>query len=88
MMRKLSLLLTVLLLCQTVFAQTRQLTGSVKDAKTGESLIAVTIKVKGNTTATFSKPDGTYAIQVPNGAVELELSLVGYGNKTIAVAYE
>lgn len=86
MMRKLSLLLMVLLLCQTVFAQTRQLSGSVKDAKTGESLIAVTIKVKGKNTATFSKPDGTFSIQVPAGAVELEVSLVGYGSKTITVA--
>ncbi|OMP78897.1 SusC/RagA family TonB-linked outer membrane protein [[Flexibacter] sp. ATCC 35208] len=86
MMRKLSLLLMVLLLCQTVFAQTRQLSGTVKDAKTGETLIAVTIKVKGKNNATFSKPDGSYTLLIPPGSVELEVSLVGYGTKTIQVA--
>jgi TonB-linked SusC/RagA family outer membrane protein len=74
-----------LLLSSVAFAQTRQLTGSVKDAKSGAPLPAVTVQVKGRNLATVTSADGSFSLKAPAGALTLQVSLVGYGTKTTEV---
>ena len=87
-MRQLRLLIIALLLGSAAFAQTRQLTGSVKDATSGAALPAITVQVKGTNIATVTGGDGTFSLKVPQGAFTLQVSLVGYGTKAIEVTPE
>lgn len=84
-MRQLRLMIFMLLLSSAAFAQTRQLTGSIKDAKSGAPLPAVTVQVKGKNIATVSDGDGHFVLKAPAGAFTLQVSLVGYGTKTTEV---
>ncbi len=74
-MRKLTLLLLgVLLFALPSFAQ-RTVTGKVTDDK-GNPIPNVTVLVKGTTTGTTSRPDGTYSLVVPATAKALVFSAV------------
>ena len=65
---KLSLTATLLLLfLQTVFAQTRSITGKVTDEQ-GNPIANVTVLVKGSKTGTVSAADATYTLTVPSDA--------------------
>ena len=82
-MRSLRILIVLLLITSVVRAQTRQLTGSVKDAKSATALPFATIKVKGKNMQALSGTDGAFSLSVPTGKVTLEVSSVGYSPKTI-----
>src|SRR5688572_4009469 len=84
LMRHVRLLIALLLLHSAVLAQTRQLTGSVKD-KTGAGLPSVTVKVKGKSIQTMTDPSGQFVLQVPSGNLQLEISSVGFAPKTVSV---
>jgi hypothetical protein len=84
-MRKLRILTAFLLLSSVVMAQSRQLTGTVTDSKSGSGLPAATIGVKGKTAKTAAGPDGSFSLTVPAGNISLEVTSVGYGTKTILV---
>ncbi|MCC6725388.1 MAG: SusC/RagA family TonB-linked outer membrane protein [Saprospiraceae bacterium] len=58
-------------------AQTRQLTGVVKDAGSGEPVLA-TIKIQGTSTGTVTDFDGNFAMKVSNTPLVLEVSSTGY----------
>ena len=74
-MRKLYLLLVGLLLfAATTFAQ-RTITGKVSDEK-GNPLPNASVLVKGTTTGTTTKADGTYSLTVPASAKSLVISSV------------
>lgn len=78
----LGLLVSVLLLPVTAYAQTqRTVTGTVYD-ETGEPLIGVSVKVTGETTGVSTDIDGHYSIKVPAAAKQLAFSYVGYENVT------
>ncbi|MDN3657318.1 SusC/RagA family TonB-linked outer membrane protein [Ferruginibacter paludis] len=84
-MRKLRILTALLLLSSVVMAQSRQLTGTVTDSKSGSGLPAATIGVKGKTAKTAAGPDGSFSLTVPAGNISLEVTSVGYVTKTILV---
>jgi TonB-linked SusC/RagA family outer membrane protein len=84
-MRHVRLLIAFLLLHSAVLAQTRQISGSVKD-KAGTGIPAVTIKVKGKPNQTVTDINGAFSLQVPTGNIQLVASSVGYGESTIDVA--
>lgn len=86
MMKKSRLLFLLLLLNSVVMAQTRQLSGTVKDTKTNTPLVAVSVKVQGKKIQTLTANDGSFSLSVPSGNVVLEFSYVGYGNKTLSVS--
>jgi len=65
-------------MCLQAFSQTRQISGRVTDAKDNSPLPGVTVQVKGTATGTQTKPDGTYSLNVPEGATALNFSFVGY----------
>lgn len=84
-MRHVRLLIALLLMHSVVLAQTRQISGSVKD-KAGTGIPAVTIKVKGKPNQTVTDINGAFSLQVPSGNIQLVASSVGYGEKTVDIA--
>jgi TonB-dependent starch-binding outer membrane protein SusC len=66
------------------FAQ-RTVTGVVKDADNGESLVGASVVVSGTTKGTLTDLDGKYELQVPADAASLTFSYTGYSNLTIAL---
>ncbi|WP_075591388.1 SusC/RagA family TonB-linked outer membrane protein [Labilibacter marinus] len=84
-MRKLALFLS-LVLCiglQTLNAQTKAISGKVVD-DLGEAIPGVSIVVKGTTTGTISRPDGTYQLNVPEDATAIVFTFVGMQMQEIA----
>jgi hypothetical protein len=74
------LLLAAFLVVFSVTAQTIQISGSIKDAQSGESLIGATIVVKGTTTGTATNDYGFYSFAVPAGpdSISLFANYIGY----------
>jgi TonB-linked SusC/RagA family outer membrane protein len=65
--------------------QSYKITGTVRDAKTKETLIGVNIIIKGTFTGTTSNVDGSYSIDVPNSAGTLQFSYLGYQPREEAI---
>ncbi len=74
-----------LLLGVSAMAQQRTLTGIVTDAKAGTPLASVTVRATKTNAQAITDANGKFSIKVPQGAVTLELSYVGYATKTIEV---
>jgi TonB-linked SusC/RagA family outer membrane protein len=72
-------LLSLLLFCSTAFAQF-SVTGTVKDGG-GESLIGVSILVKGANVGTVTNLDGTYSINVAGESGVLIFTYTGYAEQ-------
>ncbi|UKT62389.1 TonB-dependent receptor [Pedobacter mucosus] len=67
------------------FAQSGKISGTVSDKKTGETLIGVTVKIKGTTKGVSTDVDGKYLLQaMASGKYTLEFSYVGYQNKEVS----
>ncbi|PCJ81967.1 MAG: TonB-dependent receptor [Bacteroidetes bacterium] len=64
------------------FAQTT-ITGSVKDASTGEALISASIVVKGTTNGTSTDTNGSFSLQVSTIPVTLTVSFIGYQSQDV-----
>ncbi|NQU87964.1 MAG: TonB-dependent receptor [Mariniphaga sp.] len=62
---------------QVVNAQVSRVTGTVTSADDGSTIPGVSIVVKGTTIGTITSLDGTYSIDVPEDAANLEFSFVG-----------
>lgn len=79
-------IITVLfvIISAAVFAQTGKISGKVSDKKTGETLIGVTVKIKGTTKGTSTDVEGRYTIgTIAPGKYTIEASYVGYSTKNI-----
>jgi TonB-linked SusC/RagA family outer membrane protein len=61
--------------------QPKKVTGRVTDEKTGETLIGVTIQIKGTTTGATTSIDGTYTLEVQSADAILVFSYLGYEPK-------
>jgi TonB-linked SusC/RagA family outer membrane protein len=82
-MRRLLVLALCLILSHAVlFAQTRQLNGTVTDAVNNQPVISATVLVKGTKTYTTTNADGKFSLIVPNENIVLLISSVGF------IAYE
>jgi TonB-linked SusC/RagA family outer membrane protein len=68
----------------SVFAQNITVSGKVTDAANSESLIGVSIVVKGNSSGTITDIDGRFSISVSPTAI-LQFSYIGYQTREIAV---
>lgn len=64
------------------FAQQR-ITGTVRDASTGNPLAGATIRVKGGTQSTVTDANGAFTIAVPDNNSLLTISYVGYAEQEI-----
>jgi TonB-linked SusC/RagA family outer membrane protein len=74
-----------LLLCGTVLAQNRSVTGKVT-AKNGDPLVGVSVGVKGTSQGSSTDVNGAFKINVPStGNVILVLRYIGYKTQEVAV---
>lgn len=80
----LTMLLTILLLPASAYAQTRTVTGTVID-ETGEPLVGATVMVVGDNIGASTDIDGNYTVKVPSSARQLTFSYVGYASQTVDI---
>ena len=89
MKRKLLLSLwLVLMLFQTVSAQTRTVSGRVVDQKSGEGLPGVTVLQKGTTNGVSTDAEGSFNLTVPQAGATLVFSSVGMNTQERPVGNE
>jgi len=84
LLMRLLFLVVTLIIQSSIIAQTKTITGIVKDTK-GEVLIGVSILAKGTTIGTMSKLDGTFSMEIPVTAKDLEFTYVGMQKQTVAI---
>jgi TonB-linked SusC/RagA family outer membrane protein len=65
--------------------QQGNVTGTVKDASTGEALAGVTVLLKGTTTGMITDPNGKFSIRIPDREAVLVFSFIGYTPQEIRV---
>lgn len=81
--KKLSLLLSFLLLCFFVQAQQKNISGKVTDSE-GKGIPGISIVVKGTRSGASTSNDGTFSLSVPSNAT-LVVTGVGYAQQEIPV---
>ena len=85
-MKKQLLLLWLMLLCVGVFAQDRQVSGTVTDSDGGAPLPGVNVRIKGTNLGTATDGDGKFSISVPANTTTLVFSYVGYTDQEVSIA--
>ncbi|ASU35152.1 SusC/RagA family TonB-linked outer membrane protein [Mucilaginibacter xinganensis] len=77
----------ILLFCGNVFGQntTSTITGKVTDAQTNETLIGVTVSVKGTTKGVFTDASGNYTIAA-DASTTLVFTYIGYKRTEVPIA--
>lgn len=80
-------LLTLVGLAIGSFAMAQgSVSGTITDGATKEPLIGANILVVGTSTGTVTDVDGSYSLNVPAGATQLEISYTGYTAQTVDIA--
>src|SRR5690606_29437191 len=80
----LNLILFIVLLSPTAFAQNRQITGVIKD-NLNRPVVNASVLVKGTNLGTASDAGGNFEIQLPNTSNTLIFSAVGYEDQELEV---
>lgn len=76
----------MLMLCASALAQTKTISGTVTDGKTGETLLGVNVLVKSDMSiGTATDLDGRYNLKVPADAEALVFRFVGYEEQEVAL---
>ncbi|MGN8070386.1 SusC/RagA family TonB-linked outer membrane protein [Mucilaginibacter sp. 22184] len=83
--RILYLVWVMALVCTQAYAQTRKITGTVKDAGDGSALPGVSVSIKGTSIGTQTDGNGNFSINVPAGKQILTLNSIGYTSQTVAI---
>ena len=83
-MKKLFLIPLLFLLAQTAFAQTKTITGIVKNKADGIPIPGVSVIIQGTTKGSATDIDGKYSIVATPGEI-LNFSYVGFARTTIKV---
>ncbi|WP_256011476.1 SusC/RagA family TonB-linked outer membrane protein [Desertivirga xinjiangensis] len=82
-MRKVNLLLCALLVHVAAFSQTRLITGKVTD-KSGETLIGVSVNIKGTQKGASTDASGAFKLNIPTeGSTTLVFTYIGYKTKEL-----
>ncbi|MDB5128686.1 TonB-dependent receptor [Mucilaginibacter sp.] len=68
-------------------AQSRTVTGKVLDAGNNETLIGATVQVKGTTNGVATDINGSFKLNVSDGAV-LEIKSIGYVTQTVNATFD
>ncbi|UPK69543.1 SusC/RagA family TonB-linked outer membrane protein [Chitinophaga filiformis] len=76
----------MLLLSLVAFSQSRTISGKVTETPGNAPLPGVTVQVKGSAKGTQTGPDGTYKLEVPQGATTLIFTFVGYKKEELPIA--
>jgi TonB-dependent receptor len=83
-MQKITALLFLTFFYVCSYSQTGRISGTIADAKTGETLPGATILVEGTTKGAQADFDGKFSINnVPAGEVNLVVSYISYASKKI-----
>ena len=78
-MRKTGCLFVLAMLClNALFAQTKEVTGKVTDAKDGSPLLGVTVTSKNDNASGVTDADGTFRLKISSKTKSLSFSSVGY----------
>jgi len=83
-MKKILMMLSLVLYCSVLFAQSRNISGVVED-DTQAPLPGVTVILKGTTTGTVTDADGKFNLNVPTGTNSLIFSFVGFETKEVSI---
>ena len=84
MVKKVLFLFCLLLFSLSINAQKKfAINGTIKSKKTGETIIAASIRVANSTIGTTSNEYGFYSITLPKGNYNIEYSAVGKKTDTI-----
>ncbi len=78
------LVLCFFLFISSAFAQNVAVKGKVTDAASGETLVGVSVTVKGTTTGTQTDVNGAFSLSAPSNAT-LVFSYIGYVSQEVAV---
>ena len=78
----------LLLLPLTVLAQTATVSGTITDAKTGETLIGATVLDSRSGKGTVTNAYGHYSLTLKKDSVHLKISYIGYETQTFAIKLE
>ncbi|MCL2027860.1 MAG: TonB-dependent receptor [Bacteroidales bacterium] len=89
------LCMVMLLVGSSVFAQSRTISGTVRDQQ-GEPVPFASVAIPGSTTGATTDMDGRFTLNVPQGATQFRVSFIGYtpklvdidGNTTFTVVLE
>ena len=84
-MKNVYLLFFILLASLTATAQTRTLTGFVRDSATNNPVPYATVKVTGKNIVATTGTDGGFSISLLSASATLDVSYVGYATQSIAV---
>ena len=68
-----------------LFAQGNTISGYVKDASNGETLIGASVVVKGTSQGVITNVYGFYSLTLPPGDYTLEYRYIGYATKIMEV---
>lgn len=79
------IIVLVLAFCPLILFGQTPITGTITDADTGDPLIGASILVVGTNVGVISDVDGSYSIELPDGATQLTVSYTGYTPQTIDV---
>ncbi|MDR1678589.1 MAG: TonB-dependent receptor [Prevotellaceae bacterium] len=85
-MKKILILLALFIL--PLSATAFSLSGTVRDAENGETLIGATIKVVGKTTTATSNEYGFYSISLPQGKHQIIFDSFGYRSDTLHITLD
>ncbi len=83
------LVFAVLLVALPAAAQTATVSGFVRDAETGETLIQATVRLDGTSRGVATNTQGFYALSgVPAGPVVLRVSTIGYTARLVELTLQ
>ncbi len=82
---RLGLIAIAICFIQTISFSQQTISGVIVDSS-DEPIIGASIIIVGTTTGTISDIDGSYSLNVPDGATQIEVSYIGYGTQTINIA--
>ncbi|PRZ22875.1 SusC/RagA family TonB-linked outer membrane protein [Flavobacterium granuli] len=83
-MKKSFLISFLFLLVQTTFAQTKTITGTVKNKADGIPIPGATVLIKGTATSTTTDFDGKFAIKAISSDI-LSISFIGFETKEVKI---
>ncbi|WP_245907053.1 TonB-dependent receptor [Reichenbachiella versicolor] len=81
-MNKILALAMCLMMSGMAMAQNYTVSGYVKDASNGETLIGASVLIKGTAKGVVTNVYGFYSLTLPAGQYEMEYRYVGFDNKT------
>lgn len=84
MKSKIVLALLLMCCCTLIYAQ-KNISGTVFDSQTNETLIGANVVVTNTTTGTSTDVNGAFSFSIPNDAKRLEISYIGYETQTIEI---